>query len=607
MLTLSWNNSYTGGTTVSGGTLKIGAANTLGAGTANVESGATLDLNGFAMSGKANYKVRIAGSGADGTGALVDNAGGQLNLALTNLVLAADAAVGGTKRFDIRPVTTAPLVDLAGHTLTKVGINQFWLQEANVTIGNFVVQEGVLGLNTISVTNGSIRIKSGAELRLFRAPTTAPCELTRPITMEAGAVLAYTGRETADPIDQVINSAITLEGDATVLAGNSGGDSFNSVMELAGPISGEFGLIKAGTNTVLLSGENSYSGDTTVSAGTLRLGSTNCVPGSVDLELDEPPVSGNFLVNGTLDLNAFSVNLNGLSGVGTVDTLAGGTPMLTVGKSDQAGTLSGVIKNSAGSIALTKIGTNTLTLSGANTYSGGTLVSTGTLLVNNTTGSGTGTGEVAVSGDATLGGNGIIGGAATVQFGGTLSPGNSVGRLTFNDNLSIEGVAMMEIARNGSALTNDMVTVLKTNSYGAGTLIVTNVGGSPLQVGDSFQLFSANNYSGAFAEIIYPEGYTFTNTLAADGRIYVASIVSAAPPTFVGGAVSRQPDGNISLTANGDIGSSYRLWASTNVALTPITTTWTLVTNGTVTVSPFTIIDNTATNYPQRFYLFSAP
>ncbi|MGN6644359.1 MAG: hypothetical protein ACTHKU_15315, partial [Verrucomicrobiota bacterium] len=214
---------------------------------------------------------------------------------------------------------------------------------------------------------------------------------------------------------------------------------------------------------------------------------------------------------------------------------------------------------------------------------------------------------VAVSGDATLGGNGIIGGAATVQFGGTLSPGNSVGRLTFNDNLSIEGVAMMEIARNGSALTNDMVTVLKTNSYGAGTLIVTNVGGSPLQVGDSFQLFSANNYSGAFAEIIYPEGYTFTNTLAADGRIYVASIVSAAPPTFVGGAVSRQPDGNISLTANGDIGSSYRLWASTNVALTPITTTWTLVTNGTVTVSPFTIIDNTATNYPQRFYLFSAP
>jgi hypothetical protein len=67
------------------------------------------------------------------------------------------------------------------------------------------------------------------------------------------------------------------------------------------------------------------------------------------------------------------------------------------------------------------------------------------------------------------------------------------------------------------------------------------------------------------------------------------------------------PDGNTSLTVTGAIGSTYKLWASTNVALSPVTNTWTLLSNGTVTVTPFTITDPTATNYPQRFYLFSAP
>ena len=158
-----------------------------------VQDGATLDLAGFGRTNKANYVVHIAGAGVAGNGALIDSAGGQLNFALTNLVLDADAIVGGSSRSDIRPVTAnnlTPTVDLAGHTLTKVGANQFWLQEANVTAGYLVAQSGVLGLNTINVTNGSIVVKPGAELRLFRAVTTAPCYLTRPITLEGGALLS---------------------------------------------------------------------------------------------------------------------------------------------------------------------------------------------------------------------------------------------------------------------------------------------------------------------------------------------------------------------------------------------------------------------------------
>jgi len=55
------------------------------------------------------------------------------------------------------------------------------------------------------------------------------------------------------------------------------------------------------------------------------------------------------------------------------------------------------------------------------------------------------------------------------------------------------------------------------------------------------------------------------------------------------------------------LGTSYRIWATTNLALRPVTNTWTLLTSGTINSSPFTNLDLTATNYPQRFYLFSTP
>ena len=91
--------------------------------------------------------------------------------------------------------------------------------------------------------------------------------------------------------------------------------------------------------------------------------------------------ASNVSVTGTLDLNTFSETINGLSGAGTVDTVAGGTPIFTVGNNDATSSFSGVMKNTAGTLALTKTGSGTLTLSGttANTYSGLTTVSSGEL------------------------------------------------------------------------------------------------------------------------------------------------------------------------------------------------------------------------------------
>ena len=124
-----------------------------------------------------------------------------------------------------------------------------------------------------------------------------------------------------------------------------------------------------------MAGANTYSGDTTISHGTLQLGASNVLPDGVGY--------GNVAVNspGTLDLNGFSDTLGGLAGSGTVDSTSGNVT-LTVGNNNASSTFSGIIQNSGGSLTLTKLGTGTLTLVGHNTYSGNTTILDGTVSVS---------------------------------------------------------------------------------------------------------------------------------------------------------------------------------------------------------------------------------
>jgi autotransporter-associated beta strand protein len=139
--------------------------------------------------------------------------------------------------------------------------------------------------------------------------------------------------------------------------------------------------------TLVLAGSNGYSGGTTVysDSGTvtppvLQMGASNALPygsGKGDVF-----VSG----AGTLDLAGNLTNINGLWGNGTVDSTLG-SATLFVGNGDATSTFSGVLQNSnsaAGALlALTKVGSGSLTLSGTNTYMGGTTVENGTLVLTN--------------------------------------------------------------------------------------------------------------------------------------------------------------------------------------------------------------------------------
>ena len=89
---------------------------------------------------------------------------------------------------------------------------------------------------------------------------------------------------------------------------------------------GGFSLTKEGAGALTLATAESYTGNTTISAGTLILGAATAVPGGSGF--------GNVTVNGTLDVGGYDQTVNNFSGGGTVDNVtSGGSPVLTVSSS----------------------------------------------------------------------------------------------------------------------------------------------------------------------------------------------------------------------------------------------------------------------------------
>jgi autotransporter-associated beta strand protein len=144
---------------------------------------------------------------------------------------------------------------------------------------------------------------------------------------------------------------------------------------------------------------------------------------------------------------------------------------------------------------ITKVGTGTLTLSGANSYAGLTKVDGGTLVLNGST-----PGSVDVNSGATLKGTGTIGGTVIVNSGGTLSPGLSPGMI------SIGALAMMPGGILNAELgpsTYDRI-VAGGNVALAGILNVSLVDGFSPAAGNSFNLLDWSTVGGAFATINLP-------------------------------------------------------------------------------------------------------
>jgi autotransporter-associated beta strand protein len=359
-----------------------------------------------------------------------------------------------------------------------------------------------------------------------------------------------------------------------------------------------------------------------VSGGSAVFDLTGTMTGSGNLILGSSPMTlrfngttgdGNAIFNfgtGTAVANVRStgttaIAIGGLAGgSGTQlqgDNSSGGANMTyTIGGAGANTEFDGLIKDgTVGTVALVKTGSGVLTLTGTNNYSAGTTISGGTLLINNANGSGTGSGVVTVATGGTLGGAGIISGTVTVNSGGTLAPGNPLRVLTISNNLTLAAGSTTYVQIQHSPLTNTSVNLSGTLTNG-GTLNITNIGGTAFGNGDSFRLFNAAGYSGAFANVILPSlpfGLAWnTNSLNSAG---VLSVVITTKPVI--GSVSIAANGLVFNGTDGVGNANFYLLGSTNLS-TPVANWKSLLTNQFDNNGDFNFTNPAGTN-SQSFYM----
>ena len=275
---------------------------------------------------------------------------------------------------------------------------------------------------------------------------------------------------------------------------------------LSGAISGPGGMTKIGAGTLTLSGSSTYTGATSVNAGTLQAGAVNALS----------PFSAFTIASGTtLALASFNQTIGSLAGAGSV-TL--GSATLTTGNDNTNTMFSGTISGSGG---LTKIGSGTFVLTGDNTYTGSTTISAGTLQLGNggTTGS--------IIGNVVDNGIFAINRSDTFTFGGVIS-----------------GTGAFQQSGPGTTILSGDNTYTGTTAVNAGTLIVNgSIANSAVTVNAGATL-AGNGTVGPTAILsggtFAPGTITVAGNLAfQSGALYLVQLnPSVASSTNVTGAAS---------------------------------------------------------------------
>ena len=215
--------------------------------------------------------------------------------------------------------------------------------------------------------------------------STAACSTSLRLSAGSGSVAFNFSGGTLQASSSVsVNVPIALS-----LAGSNGVfDTQGYTLTLAAPLSGPGGLQKVGSGTLVLTASNTYTGTTLVSAGTLDVtgmlsGGSVQVASGATLGFSGPIDSTLLLAGGVVATGSGTISLGALSGSsGTITNDQAGTLIdLSVGGLNTVTTYSGAILDGAGTVALTKVGTGTLVLSGTDSYSGGTVVLGGRLRV----------------------------------------------------------------------------------------------------------------------------------------------------------------------------------------------------------------------------------
>ena len=508
---LSGANTYSGGTAVNAGTLTfLNTAAKPTTGTTSVAAGATLGLGvgGSGFFSSADVDAQFLGT-------------------LTNVTRNATSIVGiDTAAGDFTYATSNTTSTLG---MSKLGINTLTVSGNNAYSGLTTVVAGTLklgaagdGTNTpLGTSAGGTVINTGAVLDLNGITlSTAEALTVNGTGLSGGGALINTGLTAAtySGLLTLTASSSLVATNADIILSNTGTISGSNLdLTLGGNLTATVGssiasniatvngaVIKNGSGTWTLSGNNSYAGGTTINNGTLKLGAAG-VGGNTPLGTAASGTSVNS--GGTLDLNgitlstAEALSLNGtgldatgalanssatavtysglvsLGGAATIASYGGnialtntgtitGAKNLTLDGTAAGSSVASIIGTSTGT--LTKNGTGTWTLTGNSTYSGATAVNAGTLMIN---GANVGTGLVSVAAGAIIGGTGS--GAGAMNVTGVLAAGGvsaiesfGSGALTMNS-----GSTFSYDSSNNTAAGADLMVI-----NGALSLTAVNLG-----------------------------------------------------------------------------------------------------------------------------------
>jgi autotransporter-associated beta strand protein len=382
--------------------------------------------------------------------------------------------------------------------------------QANNYTGGFTLGSGTVivtgaksfGTAGMTINGGTIQSSGGI--------TFAPTSLT------IGGDFTFTGTG-----NDIWGATVDLGSSTRTITNNTTGTATRTFSNVISGGSGA-GLNFAGTGGsggIVLSGVNTYTGGTTVSAGLVKLSGSGTLGAT----------SGSLTVNGgTLDLNGTSQGVGNLTGSGgTILNNATGTNVtLTIGNNNgTGGNYQGVIANNTsgtGTVALTKTGTGTITLSGTNTYTGLTTVSAGTLKLNK-------------------------------SGGGTIPSGDSVtingGNLQISSNQTINNLTMS----SGTLTVDPGVTLTIAGTYNATGGTINNQGTIKLSGGSSSFPGSGVTVNNGAADTMSNLEIASSGVVTLTSSIIISGQLTVTTGTFDQGASFDLTAGTISVGASGTL------------------------------------------------------
>ena len=587
-LILSASNTYGGGTTVNAGTLTLsGASSQAGSGSITVVSGATISLTGSASLANA---LTIGGDGVGGGGAIVSFGTSSSDVISGNITLTSDllvhvnsqtqiafsGTIGGAFGLTFEGGGTISMSGSGSNTYTgtttqnntfvvvaKTGGAQAIPGNLTLLSGTFITQQDEQIADSAILT-----VNSGAEFDLLNAN-----EKIGGIVFNGGIVTSNSSILTVAAGGSITTNAssstagligtLDLDGGTVTLNVAAGTPPNGNDLSIAAKIQNG-SLVKSGAGSLALapSTASTYSGGTTINAGTVRASEDSSFGAGTVTNNGTIEVSGGITIANDFQLGSSGTAIKNTGGSNTLSgaiTLAADTTLDTANSTTLA--LTGVINDAAGSFSLTKTGVGTLSLAGTNTYDGGTNINAGKLVVGDNQATGT-LGTVILATGTTLDdqtsayalpAGGLQAGAGVTIVQSAASARTISGAITLGGDITLDvGNASGSLELSGAI--GDGGNNFGFAKLGAGSLILsqantyaglTTISAGKLTVTDAAALGSAASGT------TFEDGTTFEINLPGPGTIAepitIGSASGSATITQTGSAVTLS--GDITLAA----------------------------------------------------------